>query len=262
MIKFFRKIRQRLLTENKFSKYLIYAIGEIILVVIGILIALQINNANENKKKRDFEITILENIQEDILADKIDCELNRQYLEQTLINEQLLLDFLLKNNKEKNLDSISFVDALGIDLITAFHNASFNNLQNNDVGLITNNELYKKITRFYDFYVFSLKKVENDHVYTSTYKLKLDYFKKHFKVIDKRTTIQVGSSDDAWKQEFDRYNFAIKEVEDLKSDEEFKIILAESLFINSIVFDFYNQLFLKLDELNKSINQELKNLKK
>jgi uncharacterized membrane protein YgaE (UPF0421/DUF939 family) len=44
MIKFFRKIRKHLLAENKFSKYLIYAIGEIILVVIGILIALQINN--------------------------------------------------------------------------------------------------------------------------------------------------------------------------------------------------------------------------
>lgn len=43
MIKFFRKIRRRLLTENKFSKYLFYAIGEILLVVLGILIALQIN---------------------------------------------------------------------------------------------------------------------------------------------------------------------------------------------------------------------------
>ena len=50
MIKYFRRIRQQLLTENKFSKYLIYAIGEIILVVIGILIALQVNNANEVRK--------------------------------------------------------------------------------------------------------------------------------------------------------------------------------------------------------------------
>ena len=49
MIKFFRKIRQKLLSENKFSKYLIYATGEIFLVVIGILIALQINNWNEQQ---------------------------------------------------------------------------------------------------------------------------------------------------------------------------------------------------------------------
>jgi len=51
MIKFFKKIRQQLLTENKLSKYLIYAIGEIILVVIGILIALQINNWNKGNYK-------------------------------------------------------------------------------------------------------------------------------------------------------------------------------------------------------------------
>ena len=53
MIKFFRKIRQNLLTENKFSKYLIYAIGEIILVVIGILIALGTNNWNNEKQEKN-----------------------------------------------------------------------------------------------------------------------------------------------------------------------------------------------------------------
>ncbi len=65
MIKFFRKIRQKLLTENKFSKYLFYAIGEIVLVVIGILIALQINNWNENRKQQ----IKLQQIYHEILAD-------------------------------------------------------------------------------------------------------------------------------------------------------------------------------------------------
>lgn len=50
MIKFFRKIRQNLVSEGKAVNYLKYAIGEIILVVIGILIALQINNWNEERK--------------------------------------------------------------------------------------------------------------------------------------------------------------------------------------------------------------------
>ena len=66
MIKFFRKIRQRLLTENKFSKYFIYAFGEIILVVIGILIALQINNSNENRKLRNQDLHYLENLKTDL----------------------------------------------------------------------------------------------------------------------------------------------------------------------------------------------------
>ncbi|NER15062.1 hypothetical protein GWK08_16530 [Leptobacterium flavescens] len=51
MATFFRKIRSKLLSENKITKYLIYAVGEIFLVVIGILIAIQVNNWNENRKE-------------------------------------------------------------------------------------------------------------------------------------------------------------------------------------------------------------------
>ena len=69
MIKFFRKIRQKLLSENKFSKYLIYAIGEIILVVIGILIALSINNWNETKKQEQRAIIYANKIINDIETD-------------------------------------------------------------------------------------------------------------------------------------------------------------------------------------------------
>ena len=62
MIKFFRHIRQRLIRENRFSKYALYAIGEIVLVVIGILIALQINNANENRKTRNQKVKYLKHL--------------------------------------------------------------------------------------------------------------------------------------------------------------------------------------------------------
>lgn len=72
MIKFFRQIRQNLIMENKTSKYLKYAIGEIILVVIGILIALSINNWNEGRKEVVKEKQLLNNLQgefEDNLQD-------------------------------------------------------------------------------------------------------------------------------------------------------------------------------------------------
>ncbi|MCK8482273.1 DUF6090 family protein [Psychroserpens algicola] len=71
MIKFFRKIRQNLLSEGKTGKYLKYAIGEIILVVIGILIALGINNWNENRKKVKIEIQYVNNLIQDIKNDQI-----------------------------------------------------------------------------------------------------------------------------------------------------------------------------------------------
>ena len=260
MIKFFRKIRQKMLTENKFNKYLLYAIGEIILVVIGILIALQINTNSENHKKRAFEITILKNIKEDILADKLDCELNLQYLIVEFTNEQRLLDFLFSENMQPT-DSISFVDALGIDLLTEFHKASFNNLQNNDVGLITNNNLYKEMTRYYDFYAAALQDLENNHDYTNTYDDKFIYFRKHFTVIDKITKTKLGSGINTWKQEFKRYNFKIKNVDSMKKDEEYKITLAESIHINGLKISFYQQFLEKIEALNKAIDSELKTLK-
>ena len=70
MIKFFRHIRKSLLMENKTSKYFKYAIGEIILVVIGILIALQINNWNESRKSDIQEQSALNNIHRDFSKNK------------------------------------------------------------------------------------------------------------------------------------------------------------------------------------------------
>lgn len=69
MIKFFRKIRKKLLTNNKFSKYLLYAIGEIVLVVIGILIALGVNQKNQQKANNTKVDAIFEVILSDLAAD-------------------------------------------------------------------------------------------------------------------------------------------------------------------------------------------------
>ncbi|MCB0541656.1 MAG: hypothetical protein KDE33_29385, partial [Bacteroidetes bacterium] len=77
MIKFFRKIRQNLLSEGKTVKYLKYALGEIILVVIGILIALQFNNWNENRKNDKIEENYL-------ISLKDEFEFNKQNLTTTV----------------------------------------------------------------------------------------------------------------------------------------------------------------------------------
>ena len=70
MIKFFRKARQKMLTENKFSEYLMYVLGEIILVLIGILIAVQINNWNINQKDAAQETKILIQLKEGFTVDR------------------------------------------------------------------------------------------------------------------------------------------------------------------------------------------------
>jgi len=83
MIKFFRKIRYDLMEKNKTGRYLKYAIGEIILVVIGILIALQINNWNEiqklNSKTQEYYKQLLVDLNKDVLLVEQTIEKFRQY---------------------------------------------------------------------------------------------------------------------------------------------------------------------------------------
>jgi hypothetical protein len=74
MIKFFRKIRLNLLSEGTTGKYLKYAIGEIILVVIGILIALQINNWNETNKLHRRELTLLSELKTNLQINIVNLE--------------------------------------------------------------------------------------------------------------------------------------------------------------------------------------------
>ena len=85
MIKFFRNIRRKLLGQKRFSRYLLYAIGEIILVVFGILIALQINNWNEvqkiNKRQAETIQQLHEEAGEIITEIKADIEMMDEYIE-------------------------------------------------------------------------------------------------------------------------------------------------------------------------------------
>ena len=100
MIKFFRKIRQKLFTENKFSKYLIYAIGEIFLVVIGIMIAVQLNNKNQDRVQQKEIETILMKIQKEIIADlhysnnRLENFVERDSLKNRILKRQITYDEL------------------------------------------------------------------------------------------------------------------------------------------------------------------------
>ena len=106
MLKFFRRIRQKLLSKNKFSRYLLYAIGEIVLVMIGILLALQVNTWNEQKKTGEKELKYLSLIkqemgtnlqaikEEQVVLDDFLSSVNRMLLlyatpDPTLTNKQL-----------------------------------------------------------------------------------------------------------------------------------------------------------------------------
>ncbi|TYA58268.1 DUF6090 family protein [Formosa maritima] len=107
MIKFFRHIRKSLLMENKTSKYFKYAIGEIILVVIGILIALQINNWNEKQKDLDKEQQILLSLREEFRQNIEELKFDHSLNEGCLNAIVALLNFdPTKNFRTQTIDSL------------------------------------------------------------------------------------------------------------------------------------------------------------
>jgi hypothetical protein len=109
MIKFFRRIRQSLLKQNKLGKYLFYAIGEIILVVIGIMIAVQLNNKNQERVQNKEIETILMKIQNEIIADlhysngRLENFVERDSLKNRILKRQITKDEL-KSGKTNLFD--------------------------------------------------------------------------------------------------------------------------------------------------------------
>lgn len=111
MIKFFRRIRQSMIKENKVSKYLLYAIGEIVLVVIGILIALQINNWNENKKLEKETYKVLLQMQDEFSRNQTELQLKleqHKFVKTSVDELSSLVNPNPKEIKPSKLDSLVF----------------------------------------------------------------------------------------------------------------------------------------------------------
>jgi hypothetical protein len=150
MIKFFRHIRQRMIKDNRISKYLLYAIGEIILVVIGILIALQINNWNEQRKMRSAEIKLLLSFESSL---KGDLESFDSYIEEYRTIHRSI-DLLQRHIGA----DLPYHDSLNFHFLnsTAYWSPRidqelFSTVTSADFNLISNDSLKQDIVSYYTF---------------------------------------------------------------------------------------------------------------
>jgi hypothetical protein len=119
MIKFFRQIRQSLIMENKTSKYFKYAIGEIVLVVIGILIALQINNWNEVRKQKKQTHTNILSIAKDISRDTLEQNKTIKSLQKELKSGKYFIP-IMESDTHFVSDSLNFI--LSFNTFTTVYN--------------------------------------------------------------------------------------------------------------------------------------------
>jgi hypothetical protein len=184
MIKFFRHIRQSLIMENKTSKYLKYAIGEIILVVIGILIALQINNWNEERKNDKFESDIVALIYNNLLQDSISIA---QELKTTNIALASTTRLLTEVSQGMYNDSLKFLmgDIINFQRFRS-QSSAFEVLKSKGIENIRDNRLQLALISYYDEFLFK------------TYESLLDV-EKQFNA-DWVPVIKADFSDFKWKE--------------------------------------------------------------
>lgn len=150
MIKFFRHIRRRLLAESRFTRYLLYAVGEIVLVVIGILIALQINNWNEQRKLRGQEVKLLQAFKNSLESDT--ASFNAYIYEYWTIHNSIQ-----KLQRHIKAD-LPYHDSLDFHFLnsTAYWSpridqAVFSTVTSSNLNLIRNDSLKKSIVSYYTF---------------------------------------------------------------------------------------------------------------
>ncbi|NJB72033.1 hypothetical protein GGR42_002524 [Saonia flava] len=184
MIKFFRKIRQKMLTENKFGKYLTYAVGEIILVVIGILIALSINNWNQERQLQNEEKVILKNIHTEFLENKNALKLGLEENNQGCKASITLLNLVGQNREyiqQHNLDSLMYV-MLETGSFRPSENTISDLLQSGKLQLLQNDDLKNLLYKW----TRNLKKTD---VSFNRIELKIDnelvpYLSEHYSMKD------------------------------------------------------------------------------
>ena len=150
MIKFFRKIRQDLLSTGKTGKYFKYAIGEIILVVIGILIALSINNWNEKRKIKNKETVILKEFLTSINSDlKAYENFSDPKIERKKRGIDSLFTYIFDKKEIKDSLFIDFYTNMSQDIFLRFDNGPFEDLKSSGLDIVSNDSLRTAINNAY-----------------------------------------------------------------------------------------------------------------
>ena len=254
MIKFFRNIRQHMIKENKVSKYLLYAIGEIILVVIGILIALQINNNNEARKTRTIELNFLKNIKEDL-------QLNLTSLEEFIttrndaINScEIVLDYF-EGRKEMNLDDFNY-HALNVMVWFPFHqndNTYQELLNSGQLSIISNKGIKDRLQNMQSSYK-TIAFVENE--------MQQDFesymYAPYFSTADLNKTME--NFNQQWSKQKPTIQINAQEVNILLQNITFKNGYVLSKYNSGLLIEEYSKMKATTNELMALIDKELKDL--
>ena len=236
MIKFFRRIRQNMIKESKVSKYLLYAIGEIVLVVIGILIALSINNWNEQKKTNKKELSMLTEVKNALNANKEILKTRSDSFNILKHRGKLLQEHL--TNKlvyHDTLESYLNIPQRNYSFRLSF--STYENLKSQGFDIISNEGLRLDIIKLYDEHFGLLKDQEDkmsDILTNSIEPILFKYFK---------TTLNGGLKPNDYEQ--------------LLNNSEYSNMLSFMIFLANGFEEHCQKFVIEIEKVLNSIESEI-----
>ncbi len=245
MLRFFRQIRQRLLTDNKFSKYLLYAVGEILLVVIGILIALQVNNWNEDIKQDKREFILLSELRSNLKTNLKNLENDIRVQSNSVKSFEYILklpDYELPFNDSISSYLYDIDYCPDVLLITS----AFQTMKSSGLEIIRSDSLRMAIVNLYE--------VDYPRLMQETRRLEdqlwpavvMPLFQKHFRMVNGK---YIPNDYDNWLMDKEFFNMV-----------SFRFTLRnESTFRKKKTFQQTNSVILLIDEefQTRNFNEEL-----
>lgn len=241
MLFLLRNIRRKLLTGNKVTTYLLYAIGEIFLVVMGILIAVSIDEWNENRQTRKLEIKYLKELRANLEFDLNDIDFNIGFNQDRFNSTKTILTHL--RNRWPYHDSLDFhFSNIPFSTITVPNTNAYESLKSKGFEIISSDSLRAEITELYTFsykYIMDFETVD-DHAH-------------QWSVVwpEVMRTVEI----DSLTVSATPLNF-----ENLQDDASFKNMLTTNLTLRGHMIAQYKMLRKKVINLIRHIDRELKKL--
>ncbi|MDX1472064.1 MAG: DUF6090 family protein [Flavobacteriaceae bacterium] len=230
---------------TKASRYIKYAIGEIILVVIGILIALQLNNYNESLKRKDAEIASLKELQSGLRISKQNLETLLSHNERWQGYNLKILDYI--SNERPYDESLDI--CFGTYFWTGKANlttSAYTQLKNDGLDLISNEELRKKIILIFED---RFAQIKNEHEVWDAAFLSETIFPTHVKLFRKYYPEEYMPFSDEYAKPWD--------YDSLLDNKVFESIIAENISLRRYNMLFKESLITEIDSLDNLIGQEI-----
>ncbi len=257
MIKVFRRLRQSLIKEGNLKRYFLYALGEILLIVIGILIAIQISNINEANKIKRIEILSLSEIRTDLLITLEDLNNDLRRHIDRMAKTRFIFKYITENDTyQDSLDT--YFTVINQDYQLFPKKGAYESLRSRGFQILSNDSLRLKIT---DLYQLNLQRVYTAGVDNTINRNIIHYLEPYMYKYFSLTNIPLEQLDVPFSKEpLPLYKFHLNDYDLLRADASFLMTLQSVMIIRRKKIRDHLYLKNQIESILKDIDKDLERL--